>query len=312
MSNQRKKQEKRQGWQGWWQGWQWLWWWARGWPVTWGMGTIRTGWGYRRWRTYNVPWTPSWWGWWQKLGWQGCWVHSWRAGSTKGGHSSSQLSTCQGMHKNSPWLHTDTLSSSKRYLLSWLTQQWSCCQHGRSYWRISTCTSSWCHAMFGLDEIQHIPCWALCLNTERQWNILPQIKKNDLQQFELSKDESVIVQEFCNTLKVGLCGSMFATSHAWATYVFNNSNLNFSFPPRILKNATKFFLWATPNLATIIPAMDHIDIHFMNTIDPDSEFNLAICAAIGLDKRTLNRYYMKTDMVEVYQIAMSMSYFLII
>lgn len=51
--------------------------------------------------------------------------------------------------------------------------------------------------------------------------------------------------------------------------------------------------------------MDHIDTYFTNTIKPDGDSNRAIRAAIGLGKKTLNRYYSNTDAVEVYRIAMS-------
>lgn len=77
-----------------------------------------------------------------------------------------------------------------------------------------------------------------------------------------------------------------------------------SLAPQILKDATEFFSRGTPNLAIVIPAMDHIDTHFTNAILPTSKTNPAIRAAIGLGKRTLNRYYSKTDKVEVYRIAM--------
>ncbi|KAG2741588.1 hypothetical protein P692DRAFT_201677760, partial [Suillus brevipes Sb2] len=47
----------------------------------------------------------------------------------------------------------------------------------------------------------------------------------------------------------------------------------------ILKDATLYFSRATPNLATVIPAMDHVD-------------------------KTLNWYYQLTDKSHTYQIAM--------
>lgn len=58
--------------------------------------------------------------------------------------------------------------------------------------------------------------------------------------------------------------------------------------------------------------MDHIDTTFTNTIDPDSEANPAIRAAVALGKKTLNQYYSKTDMVEVYRIAMGKSLLFVI
>lgn len=98
-----------------------------------------------------------------------------------------------------------------------------------------------------------------------------------------------------------------STSHAWTSRAtFSNiADIVFSLP-QILKDATEFFSRATPNLATVIPAMDHIDTFFTNSITPDSDMNDAIRAAVTLGKKTLNRYYSKTDMVEVYRIAMGM------
>jgi hypothetical protein len=58
-----------------------------------------------------------------------------------------------------------------------------------------------------------------------------------------------------------------------------------------------------PNLATVIPAMDHIDsVLSTNTID--NRYCLAIQAALTIGKKTLNHYYSKTDLSNVYQIAM--------
>ncbi|KAG2739686.1 hypothetical protein P692DRAFT_201669890, partial [Suillus brevipes Sb2] len=52
----------------------------------------------------------------------------------------------------------------------------------------------------------------------------------------------------------------------------------------VLKDATLFFSRSTPNLATVIPAMDLIDQQ--------------------IAKKTLDRYYQLTDKSEVYRIAM--------
>ncbi|KIK17074.1 hypothetical protein PISMIDRAFT_74078, partial [Pisolithus microcarpus 441] len=71
----------------------------------------------------------------------------------------------------------------------------------------------------------------------------------------------------------------------------------------ILKDATLFFLRSTPNLATVIPAMDHIDKVF-TTASLDDRYTLAIRAALEAAKKTLNRYYQFTDHSEVYRIAM--------
>ncbi|KIK31888.1 hypothetical protein CY34DRAFT_31842, partial [Suillus luteus UH-Slu-Lm8-n1] len=71
----------------------------------------------------------------------------------------------------------------------------------------------------------------------------------------------------------------------------------------ILKDATLFFSCSTPNLATVIPAMDLIDKK-LTTYSQDLQILLSICAAIGLSKRTLSRYYQLMDTSEVYRIAM--------
>jgi hypothetical protein len=49
--------------------------------------------------------------------------------------------------------------------------------------------------------------------------------------------------------------------------------------------------------------MDHID-EYLATTSQDPSYSEAIRAALALGKRTLNRYYDKTDQSEVYRIAM--------
>jgi hypothetical protein len=67
---------------------------------------------------------------------------------------------------------------------------------------------------------------------------------------------------------------------------------------------TLFFSQSTPNLATVIPAMDHINAHLIMA-SQSLKFSLAICALLALGKAHLNKYYDMTDHSEVYQIAMS-------
>jgi hypothetical protein len=71
-----------------------------------------------------------------------------------------------------------------------------------------------------------------------------------------------------------------------------------------LKDATLFFSRSTPNLATVIPAMDVIDEKLTNDSLNRAEFDASIRASLGLAKKTLNRYYNMTDWSEVYRIAM--------
>ena len=63
-----------------------------------------------------------------------------------------------------------------------------------------------------------------------------------------------------------------------------------------------------PSIATIIPAMDHIDKH-LATAAIDNEYPLVIKVALAIGKKTLNRYYDKTDHSEVFRIAMGMYFF---
>ena len=49
--------------------------------------------------------------------------------------------------------------------------------------------------------------------------------------------------------------------------------------------------------------MDHIDTHLANAIK-NYNYSRSIRAALAIGKKTLNRYYNKTDHSEVYRIAM--------
>ena len=53
----------------------------------------------------------------------------------------------------------------------------------------------------------------------------------------------------------------------------------------------------------VIPAMDHID-KTLTTNSLNLELEPSIRAALGIAKKTLNRYYNATDQSEVYRIAM--------
>jgi hypothetical protein len=52
--------------------------------------------------------------------------------------------------------------------------------------------------------------------------------------------------------------------------------------------------------------MDHIDAH-LATAAIENNYPLAIKASLAIGKKTLNRYYDKTDQSEVFRIAMSMN-----
>ncbi|KAH8995600.1 hypothetical protein EDB92DRAFT_1794416, partial [Lactarius akahatsu] len=73
----------------------------------------------------------------------------------------------------------------------------------------------------------------------------------------------------------------------------------------IFKDATLFFSQGTPNLATVILAMDHINkVLATPPSDSSHQFSPAICAALAVGKSAMNKYYNKTDHSEVYRMAM--------
>ena len=116
-------------------------------------------------------------------------------------------------------------------------------------------------------------------------------KLSNLHRYELGDEDWVIVEQLCETLKV---------SRGYRIYSNNLFRMI-----QIFKDATLFFSRATPNLATVILAMDHIDEELTMQAQ---DFNLkpAICAALSMAKKVLNAYYDKTDWSNVYQIAMGM------
>ncbi|KAG2352939.1 hypothetical protein BDR07DRAFT_1201383, partial [Suillus spraguei] len=63
----------------------------------------------------------------------------------------------------------------------------------------------------------------------------------------------------------------------------------------VLKDTTLYFSRATPNLAMVIPAMDHIDAMFTSGLIQKNLLKPAIQSVIQFAKRTLNRYYSRTD-----------------
>ncbi|KAF8814886.1 hypothetical protein BYT27DRAFT_7081586 [Phlegmacium glaucopus] len=71
----------------------------------------------------------------------------------------------------------------------------------------------------------------------------------------------------------------------------------------LFKDATLFFSRGSPNIAMVIPAMDHLDQH-LATCALKVEYAPSIRAAVTLGKWMLNKYYDMTDYSEVYRIAM--------
>ena len=61
-----------------------------------------------------------------------------------------------------------------------------------------------------------------------------------------------------------------------------------------------------PSLATMIPAMDHID-ETLTTQSRNPKIEPAIRVALNIAKRVLNQYYDKSDSSNVYRITMGQS-----
>jgi hypothetical protein len=142
-------------------------------------------------------------------------------------------------------------------------------------------------------------------------------RRNDLRQFELTVEEWRIVKQLCDILEVSYrCLSMLIDAYIidsdpWIAYIIDfwhliDSDDTCRCPqnPQILKDATLFFSRATPNLAHVIPTMDIISDRLTAKAN-DPTISPAIRSALGLAKRTLNRYYSRTDDSEAYRIAMS-------
>ena len=83
----------------------------------------------------------------------------------------------------------------------------------------------------------------------------------------------------------------------------DNTHNTLSVPFQLLKDATLYFSRSTPNLATVIPAMDEIDKRF-GVILQDTSFHQAIRSSLRAAKATLNKYYSLTDSSEAYRIVM--------
>jgi hypothetical protein len=65
----------------------------------------------------------------------------------------------------------------------------------------------------------------------------------------------------------------------------------------------------TPNVASVIPAMDHLDEH-LTLAAVSQKYDPEIRAVVIIGKKTLNYYYDPTDHLELYRIAMGMSLFM--
>ena len=124
-------------------------------------------------------------------------------------------------------------------------------------------------------------------------------KEMKLRKYEMDEEEWEIAQQLRDVLKVSLC---LSCSHSIPLKSLN----------QVFKDATLFFSRdGIPNLATVIPAMGHIDeVLTANTLD--QQFSPPIRAALTMGKRTLTRYHTKTDLSDVYRIAIGVQHFTIV
>ncbi|KAI0747465.1 hypothetical protein BC629DRAFT_1242074, partial [Irpex lacteus] len=71
----------------------------------------------------------------------------------------------------------------------------------------------------------------------------------------------------------------------------------------VFYDGTQFFSRDKPMLSEVLPAMDIID-EALTSASVNMDYEPAIQAAVNLAKKTMNRYYGKSDDSETYRIAM--------
>jgi len=99
-----------------------------------------------------------------------------------------------------------------------------------------------------------------------------------LRDYEIEPHEWDIIKHLQDVLSV--CPLMFKS-------FFDLSYI----PSQVFKDATLFFSHGgTPNVASVIPAMDHLDKH-LASIATSPKYGQPIKAAVVLGNKTLNRYY---------------------
>jgi hypothetical protein len=107
-------------------------------------------------------------------------------------------------------------------------------------------------------------------------------KDMKLRKYEMDEEEWEIACQLREVLKVGPDVVYCCSLHLSVNQVFKDATLFFSRD-------------GIPNLATVIPAMGHIDEVLKANI-VDQKYSGAIRAALTLGRQTLARYYTKTDL----------------
>lgn len=113
-----------------------------------------------------------------------------------------------------------------------------------------------------------------------------------LRKYKMDEEEWEVAHQLCEVLKVHF-PLPFCSFAAQLRSV------------QIFKDTTLFFSHdGTLNISTIIPTMDHID-EVLATNALGDQYSISIKAALSMGKRTLNCYYSKMDLSDVYRVAMS-------
>ncbi|KAJ3002262.1 hypothetical protein NUW54_g5941 [Trametes sanguinea] len=135
----------------------------------------------------------------------------------------------------------------------------------------------------------------------KAFDILCADKANKLRQYELSEGEWTIAIQLRKVLRVRLCKPyMTAVAHA-LIIVFSLYSERCS---QLFKDATLKFSREEPNLAAVIPAMEHMQNMLSSYIADQDNFEPSIRVALSLAKTTLSKYYNLTDSADIYRIAM--------
>ncbi len=98
-------------------------------------------------------------------------------------------------------------------------------------------------------------------------------------------------------------GSKGISNSKLCTYILTNALTFTCHPPQVFKDATLFALRDDMTITSFIPAMDTID-DILSTNLTAHKIPPTLRAALNLGKKTLNRYYSKTDNSEAYRIMM--------
>lgn len=126
-------------------------------------------------------------------------------------------------------------------------------------------------------------------------------KNNNLRSYELTPQEWKTAKQLRHVLKVRLTVDRSLNKYKLTPTARARVRA------QIFKDATTFFSQGrVPNLAAVIPAIDHIDAHLTTASRDEAKFSRPIRIACGLAKKTLDKYYSLTDNSISYRIAMGM------